>query len=108
MLWRRPPAQTWRGCDARAGNAAPSVEGHRDGAGEVHLPRLREDLASAGAVPCHRAGMGGGEPPGDDRVREVWSASTAEPPGRALRPGGRADRAVDHGGRRGISLLVAR
>ena len=30
-----------------------------------------------------------------------------EPPGRALRPGRRADRAVDHGGRRGIGLCVA-
>ena len=108
MLWRQSPAQTRRGRDANAGNAASPVEGDRDGAGEVHLPRLREDHASAGAVPCHREGMGGAEPPGHDHVREVRSASASEPPGRALRSGRRADRAVDNGRRRGVGLRGAR
>ena len=108
MLRRQSPAQARRGRDPDAGNAASPVEGDRDGAGEVHLPRLREDHASAGAVPCHREGMGGPEPAGDDRVREVRSASALEPPGRALRSGRRADRAVDHGRRRGLGLRGAR
>ena len=43
MLRRQSPAQARRGCDAHAGIAASSVEGDRDGAGEVHLPGLRED-----------------------------------------------------------------
>ena len=102
------PAQARRGRDAHAGNDAASVEGDRDGAGEVHLPGLREDQPSAGAVPCHRARMGGAEPAGDDRVREVRSASAFEPSGRALCPGRRADRAVDHGRRGGLGLHGAR
>ena len=36
------PAQTRRGCDPNAGNEPASVEGDRDGSGEVHLPGLRE------------------------------------------------------------------
>jgi transposase len=43
-----------------------------------------------------------------DRVREVWSASAVEPSGRALRSGRRADRSVDHGGRRRVGLRGAR
>ncbi|SMX56604.1 Putative transposase (fragment) [Bradyrhizobium sp. ORS 285] len=44
---------------------------------------------------------------GHDHVREVRPASAIEPPGRALRLGRRADRAVDHGGCRWIGLCVA-
>jgi len=62
------------------------------------------DQPGAGAVPCHSARVGGPELAGDDRVREVRAASTVEPAGRALRAGGRADRAVDHG-RRGRRRL---
>src|SRR5277367_1873245 len=62
---------------------------------EVLLPGLRDDQSGAGAVPCDPAGMGGSEPAGDDRVREVRPAPASEPAGRALRAGGRADRAVD-------------
>ena len=60
MLWRHAPAQTGRGRDAHAGIDAASVEGDRDGAGEVHLPGLREDQPGAGAVPCDHRGRGRG------------------------------------------------
>ena len=58
MLRRQSPAQARRGRDAHAGIDAASVEGDRDGAGEVHLPGLREDQPGAGAIPCHCAGDG--------------------------------------------------
>jgi transposase len=35
---------------------------------KVHLPRLREDHAGAGAVPCCAQRMGGSQPSGHDRV----------------------------------------
>ena len=63
---------------------AASVEGDRDGARKVHLPRLRENQPGAGAIPCDRAGLGGPEPAGHDPVREVRPASAVEPSGRAL------------------------
>ena len=65
---------------------------------------------SQAPAPFHvdRAGMGGAEPAGDDRVREVRPAPAAEPPGRALCAGRRADRAVDHGRRGGLGLRGAR
>ena len=61
---------------------------------------------SQAPAPFHAdpAGLGGPEPAGDDRVREVRPASAVEPAGRALRAGGRADRAVHHGRRRGRGL----
>ena len=85
---------------ADAGVDPPAVEGDRDGAGEVHLPRLREDQPAAGALPCDPEGLGGPEPAGDDFVREVRPASAAEPAGRALRPRRRASQPV-HPGRPG-------
>ena len=51
--------------------------------------------------------MGRPQPPGHDHVREVRPASAAEPSGRALRSGRRADRALDHGRRGGIGLRGA-
>ena len=77
VLRQQPPAQTRRRRDPDAGMRAASVEGDRDGAGEVQLPGLREDQPGAGAVPCHRPGMGRPEPVGDDHVREVRPASAA-------------------------------
>ena len=65
------------------------------------MPGLREDQPGAGAVPCRSAGLGGPEPAGDDRVREVRPASAAQPAGRPLCARGRADRALHHGRRRG-------
>lgn len=59
---------------------APMDRG-RNGSGEVQLPGLREDLASAGAVPCDTPGMGGTELAGHGPLREVRSASAIEPPG---------------------------
>ena len=108
LLRRRAFAQARRRRDADAGDDAASVEGHRDRAGEVLLPGLREDHASAGAIPCHCEGMGGAEPAGDDRVREVWPAPASESPGRALCPRTRSDRAVDHGRRGRFRLRGAR
>jgi transposase len=64
-----------------------SVEGDPDGAGEVYLPGMREDHAAAGTLPRHAAGLRRPEPARHDPVREVRSASTAQPPERALRPG---------------------
>ena len=62
-----------------------------DGAREVHLPPLREDLAAAGAVPPDAQGLGGSQPSGDHRVREVRPAPAAEPAARPLRArGGRS------------------
>ena len=60
VLRRQSPAQAGRGRDADAGNDAAPVEGDRDGAGEVHLPGLREDQPGAGAVPCRSRGDGPG------------------------------------------------
>ena len=64
VLRRQSPAQARRRRDADAGNAAAPVEGDRDGAGEVHLPGLREDQPGAGAVPCRSRG--------DGRARACW------------------------------------
>ncbi len=80
------------------------MEGDRNGAGEVHLPGLREDQPGAGPVPCDPQRLGWAKPAGDDPVREVRPASALEPAGRALCSGGRADQPVDHGGRRGVEL----
>ena len=64
-------------------------------------------IPGASAVPCRAQRMGRPQPSGDDHVREVRAASAAEPPGRTLRPGRRADRAVDDGRRGGIGLRRA-
>ena len=57
------------------GDPAP-LEGDPDGAGEVHVPGLRADLAAAGALPRDTARLGGPEPAGDDPVREVRAEPT--------------------------------
>ena len=41
---------------------------------------LREDLPAAGAVPHDTPGLGGSQPAGDDRLREVRPAPAAQPP----------------------------
>ena len=57
-----------------------SMEGDRNGAREGLVPGLRDDRATAGAVPCdaaqHRAAASG-----DDPVRQVRPAHPVEPPG---------------------------
>ena len=73
--------------------AAP-LEGDPDGAREVHLPELREDLSAAGAVPRGAAGLGGSEPAGHDPVREVRAAPAAEPSEGSLRERGRRSQPV--------------
>src|SRR3954467_15720750 len=74
---------------------------------EVHLPRLREDQPGAGTLSCDPARLGGPEPAGDDPVREVRAASTVEPPGRTLCPGGSAAQPVDPGRPGGCMLCRA-
>ena len=44
----------------------PAVEGDPDGAGKVHLPRLRGDHPAAGTVPYRAARLGRAEPAGHD------------------------------------------
>ncbi len=74
-----------------------AVEGGPDGAREVHLPPLREDLAGSGTVPSHFTRLGRAEPFGDDPLREVRPASAPEPTGRALCAGRRRTQPVDPG-----------
>ena len=47
-----------RGRDRDAGGDPAPLEGDPDGAREVHLPPLREDLPAAGAVPTRHPGAG--------------------------------------------------
>ena len=53
---RRQAGQTRRGRHRDPGGGAAPVEGDPDCAREVHLPVMREDHPTAGAVPCHRPG----------------------------------------------------
>ena len=48
-----------------------------------------------------------GQPSGDDPVREIRAAPAAQPPGGALRAGGRADQPLDHGRCRGGGVRSA-
>ena len=64
MLRRQSLAQARRRRDPDAGIGAAPVESDRDGAGEVHLPGLRENQPGTGAIPCDPARMGGAEPAG--------------------------------------------
>lgn len=48
----------------------------------IALSRLREDQPGASTLPCDLPRLGWPEPVGDDPVREVRTASAAEPPGR--------------------------
>ena len=77
------------------GGHSPPVEGDPDRPREVHLSRLRAHQPAARALPPDAARLGRPRPAGDDRVREVRTASTAEPPGRTLRPGRRGSEPVD-------------
>ena len=51
---------------------------------EVRLPRLREDQPGTRALPCDAERLRRPQSLGHDPVREVWPASAAEPPSRAL------------------------
>ena len=75
----------------------PPLEGDPDGAGEVHVPGLRADLAAAGALPRDTARLGGPEPAGDHPVREVRAALASEPAEGPLRERGRRSEPVDIG-----------
>ena len=89
--------QARRGRYRDAGGHSQILEGDPARPGEVHLPGLREDQPGSGAVPRDRQGLGRTQPAGDGAVREVWPAPAAEPAGRALCQGGRADQSVDPG-----------
>src|ERR1700704_2828761 len=61
-----------------------------------HLPRERVIVPGPMACACCGSSRPA-KPAGDGPVREVWPASAAQPPGRALCQGGRADQSVDLG-----------
>jgi len=84
-LLRRHAAPSWARTSRR--RCPASMEGDPDGAGEVQLWRLRGHQPAAGRIPCDPPRLGGPRPPGHDPVREVWSASAAEPSSRTLMPG---------------------
>src|SRR5438034_11767829 len=79
------------------GGDPTSVEGDPDGAGEVLVPGMRDDHAAAGAVPRHAAGLRRTEPSCHDPVREVRTASAAEPTERAIQAGRHRYERVDAG-----------
>src|SRR6202171_1367721 len=97
LLRRIAAGEDRRGCDQDVGGDPASLQGHRDGAREVHLPRLREDHPAAGAVPCHAARLHRPAVAGDDPVRQVRHAYPAQPPERALQVRGDRLAAVDAG-----------
>src|SRR5882672_1161087 len=55
-----------------------TMEGDPDGAGEVHLPILREDHPATGAVPCHCPRPCWSEPTGDDPLCQIRPAPAAQ------------------------------
>ena len=91
LLWRIAAIQAWRGHHRDTGGHPKVLEGDPARPGEVLLPGLREDQPGTGAVPRDREGLGRTQPAGDGAVREVWPAPAAQPAGRALCQGGRAD-----------------
>ena len=84
VLPRRAAEEARRGCHRNAGGDSAAVQSHRDGAGEVQLPRLRGDHPAAGAVPRHAARLYRAAIAGHDHVRQVWNARAAEPAEPAL------------------------
>src|SRR4029079_17428346 len=84
LLRRIAAGEDRRGCGQNAGGGPNSPQGRRDGAGKVHLPRLREDQPAARAVPCHAARLHRPAIAGDHPVRQVRHAYPAQPPERAL------------------------
>src|ERR687895_319476 len=86
LLRLRADREARRGRHRDAGSHPAPVEGDSNRPREVHLPGLRADHATSGALPSDLTRLGGPEPAGDGSVREVRPASAAQPPGRALRP----------------------
>ena len=97
VLRRQQALQDRRGHHRNARRHSAAMVRDRACAGEVQLPRLRDDQPAAGAVPCDRPRLCRSEPAGDDAGREVRQPSAAQPAERAVRA--RGDRAVglDHG-----------
>jgi len=81
----------------------PTAEGY-----EVHRARLREGHAGARALHAIAKGWAGPSLLAMIVFEKFGQHQPLNRQGRALRPGRRADRAVDHGGRRGIGLRGAR
>lgn len=65
-----------------------TIRENRDDSGEIYLPRLRGDQPGASTVPCatgtvvacHAARLHRSASAGDDRLRQIWDAQSAEPP----------------------------
>jgi len=72
-------SQARRGGHRDVGGDPSAVEGDPDGAGEIHLPHLREHHPTAGAVPPDRARPRRAGAAGDDPGGQVRSAFAAEP-----------------------------
>jgi hypothetical protein len=83
-LRRNAAVQARRGHHRDAGGGPEILEGDPARPREVHLPGLREDQSGPGTLPRHRPRLGWTEPAGDGAVREVWSASAAQPASGAL------------------------
>ncbi|MBB2821611.1 UNVERIFIED_ORG: hypothetical protein GGD51_005104 [Rhizobium esperanzae] len=52
LLWRLAAVEAGRGCDGNAGGYPAPIQGDRDGAREIYLPRLRGDQSGSRTVPC--------------------------------------------------------
>ncbi len=75
---RRQAGQARRGHHRDTGNRPAPMEGDPDGAGEVHLPILREDHPATGAVPCHCPRPCRSKPTGDDPLCQIRPAPAAQ------------------------------
>jgi len=75
---RRQAGQARRGHHRDTGDRPAPMEGDPDGAGEIHLPVLREDHPATGAVPCHCPRPCRSEPIGDDPLCQIRPASAAQ------------------------------
>src|SRR6516162_9889107 len=81
-----------------AGGDPTPVQGNRHGPGEVQLPRLRRDHATAGTVPCDATGLHWTSASGNDPVRQVWPTSAAKSTEPALQMRGNRSVGLDAGG----------
>ena len=82
QMRRQEVAQARRGRDQDAGKRTPALENHRACARKIHLPRLRGDHRTAGALASDRARIRRPQPAGDDPGVEVPVASAAQSPER--------------------------
>ncbi len=81
LLWRHAAEQAGRGRHRDAGGDPAPVEGDPDRAREALVPGLRDHRSGTGTLPRSAPRLGWPQPSGHGRVREVRSASAAEPSG---------------------------